>query len=58
MRHLKPHTSQQTVPILKDPYSSARGVLMGRLSTLDFVTTGVSMAVYTTTTTAINEAIF
>jgi hypothetical protein len=54
VRHLKPHTSQQTVSILKGPYSFAQGVLTGRLSTLNSVATDVSMAVYTKMTTAID----
>lgn len=58
VRHLEPRTSQQTVTILKGPCSFALGVLTGRLNTFNFVATDVSMAVRTTTTTAIDKALF
>lgn len=55
--HLEPQTSRQTVTILQGPCSFALEVLMGKLNFFNSVATGVSMAVPTTTTTAIDKAL-
>lgn len=53
--HLEPEASQQTALILKDRCFFVLEVLTERLNSLAFVVTGVSTAVLTTTTTAIEK---